>query len=344
MAGLHVDTALGQVTYTNNLTGDNFLELEYRMSSADASQDGIEKVRRISDVVGTIDFTLDTLGKRVMLKFSTMGNYQGIFGLAARIPAYGTQKFSHADVVNATGNNANVVVSAVVPYTVKARTTFTAGLADTETCSLGGLTFTASGAVSVAELVSLWADIADTTPATALPVSSLGSWSGTLQGYSTFTDGTSLSSILVQARTVTATINSFPFTGDATGTSLVLEEAPSILNSTTCIGKLSTTNLGGFAFNRFLTTCESGWSKAATQGELTVTITEGAADTLYEPENLIGIPHRIRLVYGADAYGKLVYMDIDKVTLQSVSAGTLADFKAQDLKFMVTGQTTLTLS
>lgn len=361
MLGLQPEAGAGYAKVTNSIAGDDYLEVEYHMASADDST--TVKVRSMSDVIGTIDLNLDAIGKKMKVKLSMMGAYNGIFAKPARIPDYGTQKQYLAENLNSDKSNANIVKVALVPYTARTKVTFySLGVTQVEigeTVTLGGLTFTATAATSKANLVKIWRNIPNGTVGSTLAskviadgvtVADFGTFTGTLSGYSTFYTTPATTSIIVQAIDPTVTIFSTPFGGTAllavdSTVDTLASSAPALpASSNICIGKLDITNFAGFAFNRFQMSCGTGWSKVASQGELSLNILEDAAGVDYEPENFVGIDHRFYIQWGNGKNNTLVAIDIDKVTLQAPASGEIADYKAQDLKFRITGKSSITFS
>lgn len=65
----------GTVTFTNDTVVVKYLTVEYRQSSPE--NDGYQKVYVSKDVRGTLDLD-ETISKRGQLKFSLMGNFQGL--------------------------------------------------------------------------------------------------------------------------------------------------------------------------------------------------------------------------------------------------------------------------
>ena len=361
MLGLQPEVGAGYAKVSNSIAGDDYLEVEYHMASADDLT--TVKVRSMSDVIGTIDLNLDAIGKKMKVKLSMMGAYNGIFAKPARIPDYGAQKQYLAENLNSDRSNANIVKVALVPYTARTKVTFySLGVTQVEigeTVTLGGLTFTATAATSKANLVKIWRGISNGTVgstlaskiiASGVTVADFGNFTGTLSGYSTFYTTPAATSLIVQAIDPTVTMFSTPFGGTAllavdSTVDTLASTAPALpTSSNICIGKLDITNFAGFSFNRFQMSCGTGWSKVASQGELSVNILEDAAGVDYEPEDFVGIDHRFYIQWGNGKNNTLVAIDIDKVTLQAPASGEIADYKAQDLKFRITGKSSITFS
>lgn len=103
-----------------------------------------------------------------------------------------------------------------------------------------------------------------------------------------------------------------------------------------CFDKLLVPNVDGFAYDRYQTSCENGWSKGATPYDVTATIIEDSADAIYNPDNHLEENHQLLLNYGSAA-GSLVELTWYKLQLGGITASTVAKYSAQDLAFRCVG-------
>lgn len=120
------------------------------------------------------------------------------------------------------------------------------------------------------------------------------------------------------------------------------ENLPSVPGSSNiCFDKLTAPNLFGFDYQRFLTSCVDGWSKGAVPTDVTITITEDAADATYNPYDYLETNHRLTLRWGSTA-GAKIELDFEKLQLAKITDNTtVATFAGQDLGFRNIGYTTI---
>lgn len=110
-----------------------------------------------------------------------------------------------------------------------------------------------------------------------------------------------------------------------------------------CYNKLSAPNVFGFAYDRFLTGCEEGFSKGAVATDVTITILEDDADATYNPHEHKGKIHAFYRKFGNDA-GKQNLLTMDKLQLVEITPTTVGKWVGQELKFRNRGTTSILLT
>lgn len=105
-----------------------------------------------------------------------------------------------------------------------------------------------------------------------------------------------------------------------------------------CFEKVNAPNVSGFAYNRYLNSCNDGWSKGATPTDMTISILEDSADATYNPHQHLTENHLITLKYGS-LVGYKSEIIAHKAQLAKITGGTIGDYKSQDLLFRNVGYT-----
>ena len=117
---------------------------------------------------------------------------------------------------------------------------------------------------------------------------------------------------------------------------------PAVAGTTNvCFNKLTSPNVTGFEYNRYLTGCLDGWSKGATPTDITLTVLEDSALATYNPDNNIEALHKLTLRYAdsADTVGKQIEITYHKLQLAKVTNSKVANYTGQDLGFRNVGYT-----
>lgn len=115
------------------------------------------------------------------------------------------------------------------------------------------------------------------------------------------------------------------------------ESTPAIVGtSNICFEKLTASNVAGFDYVRFLTSCLDGWSKEAVPSDVTITIIEDAADATYNPDDHVEDDHLLVVRYGL-VTGDKVELLFSKLTLADVPNTEVASYAGQDLSFRNVG-------
>lgn len=117
---------------------------------------------------------------------------------------------------------------------------------------------------------------------------------------------------------------------------------PSVGATNFCFDKVIAPNTDGFEFDRYLTSCEDGWSKGATPTDVTATIIEDEAGATYNPDDNLEENHKLTLRYGtlssgSPVAGEQVELTWRKLQLSNVVNSTVAKYAGQDLNFRNVG-------
>ncbi len=355
---LGIDLGYGYATYSNSISTNTYLEVEYRLSSPDLAGTFEEKTYRTGDVRGTVDFDLASIGTRAKLKVMLQGNLIALAETPRLIADYGMQKTQDglAETVNTNDISSNINWAVMQPHFAEVLVTFPASIATTETVIIAGLTFTASATVTKAELLQIWSGIPVGTTATAAntlkttQLSGKGTFSaGTLTGWNTFFWEDETTYALFQASNIDTSKTSLLITGTA---ALATPDPTVFLSSETppqrpytnniCFDKITAPNVSGFQFDRYMLSCEAGWSKTPVPTDVTVTIVEDLARAAYNPHNFLSQNHRFAVNWGHGEIGRMVDLDFTAVRLANISKSTVANFIGQDLQLRQVGKFTLT--
>lgn len=109
-----------------------------------------------------------------------------------------------------------------------------------------------------------------------------------------------------------------------------------------CFNKLTSPNVTGFEYNRYLTGCLDGWSKGAVPTDITLTVLEDSALATYNPDNNIEKNHKLTLRYSDSVAGtatKKIEITYHKIQLAKVTNSKVANYTGQDLGFRNVGYT-----
>jgi len=109
-----------------------------------------------------------------------------------------------------------------------------------------------------------------------------------------------------------------------------------------CFDKLTAPNFAGFDYQRFLTSCEDGWSKGATPTDVTLAILEDSADAIYNPDNNLEANHALSIKFG-NFVGKKTEFTFHKLQLTKITSSKIGTYVAQELGFRNVGSTDLIL-
>jgi hypothetical protein len=109
-----------------------------------------------------------------------------------------------------------------------------------------------------------------------------------------------------------------------------------------CFNKLTSPNVTGFEYNRYLTGCLDGWSKGAVPTDITLTVLEDSALATYNPDDNIEKNHKLTLRYSDSVAGtatKKIEITYHKIQLAKVTNSKVANYTGQDLGFRNVGYT-----
>jgi len=121
------------------------------------------------------------------------------------------------------------------------------------------------------------------------------------------------------------------------------ENEPTVGLTNFCFDKVLAPNTDGYEYDRYLTSCEDGWSKGATPTDVTATIIEDSADAIYNPNDHLEDNHRLQIDYG-NVVGEMVSLTWHKLQLANVTTSTVAKYAGQDLAFRNVSTFDITLS
>lgn len=355
---LGVDLGFGYAQYTNQISTNTYLEVEYRLSSPDLAGTFEEKTYRTGDVRGTIDFDIASIGTRARFKLMLMGNLIELKETPRLIADYGLQKTQDglAETINTNTLGSNINWAVMQPWYAEVLVTFPTSIASGETVIIAGLTFTASATVTKAELIAIWSGIPATTTASAAntlksaALTGKGTFSaGTMTGWSTFFWEDETTYVLFQATSIDTSSTSLLITGTAAlatpdATVLLSSETPPIrpFVNNICFDKVSAPNVTGFQFDRYMLSCEAGWSKTPIPTDITVTIVEDLARAVYNPYNFFSQKHLFAVNWGNGAIGRSVDFEFTAARLSKVTKSQVANFIGQDLNMRSVGKFILT--
>jgi len=119
---------------------------------------------------------------------------------------------------------------------------------------------------------------------------------------------------------------------------------PSILAvSNICFDKLSAPNLAGFEYTRYQLSCFDSWDKGAVPSDVTITILEDRAESLFNPDSQIENAQVLTLRFG-NVTGKKIALIFHKLVLAKTTNSKIAKSAAQDLNLRNAGTTDIILS
>jgi hypothetical protein len=197
-------------------------------------------------------------------------------------------------------------------------------------------------------LAGTTASAANTLKAT--PLTGLGTFSaGTLTGWSTFFYDDETTYVLFQATSIDTSSTSLLVTGTAAlatpdSTVLLSSEQPPIRPyvNNICFDKVAAPNVTGFQFDRYMLSCEAGWSKTPVPTDITVTIVEDLARAIYNPYNFFSQKHLFAVNWGNGEIGRNVDFEFTAARLSKVTKSQVANFIGQDLNMRSVGKFRLT--
>jgi hypothetical protein len=112
--------------------------------------------------------------------------------------------------------------------------------------------------------------------------------------------------------------------------------------SNICIDKLNASNMFGWDYQRFMLSCDNGWSRGVVASDVNTTILEDKADVDYNPYEYIGYDHYAYITWGDASRNREITLYWNKLTLNKPSFGSIANYTGQDLAFRNTGNLTVT--
>ena len=129
-------------------------------------------------------------------------------------------------------------------------------------------------------------------------------------------------------------------------------DAIPIVGSTNfCFDKVIATNMDGFEYDRYQTSCLDGYSKQAIATDVVCTILEDSADAIYNPDDHLEDSHILTVDYGdLDAVtslpieGRQIRIQFEKLNLGTITASEMAKYSSQDLNFRNVAFTSIILS
>ena len=303
-----VDGGTGIVTVTNSTISNKLLTLDYHKASPEATG-GDDKRWQFSDCRGGIDISFEA-GSRIQLAFKFMGNYSNVGNPSmetAVIPDFGSQKFDIASVVRLQ----NMQTSTIRQLLGTEASVAIANIAD------------AAGTVTV-----------DTSAVHGYVTGERVTIAGT-----TSFDEVDVEITVVDTDTFTylSALSGAPeTTGTTTRTAGIAENM--------CVNGINATNFFGFNYERFLLTCQEGFTKTGVPTDVVVTMLEDeVGGTDFDPEANIENFYEITFKYGTAA-GKYVTLFWSKVQLADVKEAKVASYFGKEVTLRNIEHTTITFS
>ena len=114
---------------------------------------------------------------------------------------------------------------------------------------------------------------------------------------------------------------------------------------TMCINSVNATNYFGYAYNRYLMTCQEGFSKEAEPTDVAITVLEDEihATADFNPDANIENFFEVELKYGVGD-GKYTTLIWNKLQLATTANAQIGSFEARDIGFRNTGNATIIFS
>ena len=300
-----VDGGTGVVTVTNANTSNGLLTIDYHKASPEATDDK-DKRWRFLDCRGMVDVTFEA-GSRIKLTFKYFGNDSAPTMETGVTPDFGSQKFNLASVVR-LANMQNSTISELL---------------GTEPA------FTISNIADAAGTVTV-----DTSA---------------VHGYVTGEKVTISGTTNFNETDVTITVvdtDTFTYESASTGTA---ETAGSVTRTVgapknMCVNGINAANFFGFNYDRYLLTCQEGFTKTATPTDVSVTMLEDeVGGTDFDPDANIEKFYEINFKYGTEA-GKYITLAWTKVQLADVKDSRVASYFGKDLTLRNIGKSSIIFS
>ena len=328
--------AAGAVTYSNNVEVNKLLTIDYFKSSPEVSVPGTAKRYRFTDCRGKVDVAFEA-GGRATLAFNFMGNDSNPTMETNIAPDLGTQVEDTAAVVrlkNMQYSTIKEILGTQEILTVSNIVGADGGVTITTTTvhnSVVGETLQVSGTTNFNANYVVASVTNSTTIVCIAEVSPL------IESFLVSSDGQNLTSS--NGQVIVSTGNPV-IAAETSGSATKVKGVPKNM----CVNNGNFTNIFGFDYQRYLMTCQEGFSKKAVPTDISVTMLEDeVGGTDFDPEANIEKFFQLDIKWG-EGTGKYITISIVKAQLVNSKDTTIASFFGKDVSFRNTGYTSITLS
>lgn len=298
--------ASGNVTFANNVEVNKFLTIDYFKSSPEVSTPGEAKRQRFTACRGLVDINFEA-GSRATLDFKFLGN-DTVPTMETKItPDLGTQLTDVAAVVRLVNMQNSTIREVLGTQPI--------------------LTISSIVGSGIGILVD-----------TGTNHNAIVGQSFTISGTTAY-DGEYIVESITDADTVllTSTISAAL---ENQGTITATKGAPVQM----CTNNGAFTNFFGLDYQRYLMTCQEGFSKRAIPTDVGLTVLEDeVGGTDFDPEINIEKFFEFSIKWGTGA-GKYVELFYDKIQLVNSKDTEIASFFGKELSFRNTGTSKITFS
>ena len=304
-ANVTVDAA-GAVTYANNLEVNKLLTIDYFKSSPEVSVPGTAKRQRFTDCRGNLDIAFEA-GGRATLDFKYLGNDNEPTMEPNVAPDLGNQIEDTAVVVRLENMEQSTITEILGTQAILSITSI-----------LGTGT----------EITVAFAETHESAIGETITI-----------GATTAYDGDYIVESVTDINTLVLT-SDVVATEELTGTGTRAKGVPQQM----CTNNGNFTNYFGFDYERYLLTCQEGFSKKAVATDISITLLEDeSGGTDFDPDANIEKFFEITISWGAGP-GKTVTLKVSKAQLITTSDTEIGSFFGKDVSLRNTGTTALILS
>lgn len=303
-----VDATTKEVYVDNATDSPDYGTVDYRKSSPDDATN--DKLYKFWDLRGTMDVTA-SVGEVPGLKFALKGNVDDPIASPKQAANFGQQTTRVASSV--LYSTIKVAQLAEISPTDAFATTVAAVTSVAYNNAQATVTFSAAHSIPVGEIRRI--RVSGLTPST-------------LNGDFTFYATTTTKGIYyVKGQTGT---------GTATGTATIKKS--DLTPATFCFSTLNAPNFFGFDYQRYLTGCDTGFSKGGAPTDVSVSMLEDqVGGTSFLPDTNTGKFFTAVLKFGGSTAGSTVAYMWDKLQLANVKQGKIATYLGRDVTFRNTG-------
>lgn len=303
-----VDATTKEVYVDNATDSPDYGTVDYRKSSPDDATN--DKLYKFWDLRGTMDVTA-SVGEVPGLKFALKGNVDDPIASPKQAANFGQQTTRVASSV--LYSTIKVAQLAEISPTDTFATTVAAVTSVAYNNAQATVTFSAAHSIPVGEIRRI--RVSGLTPST-------------LNGDFTFYATTTTKGIYY----VKGQIG----TGTATGTATIKKS--DLTPATFCFSTLNAPNFFGFDYQRYLTGCDTGFSKGGAPTDVSVSMLEDqVGGTSFLPDTNTGKFFTAVLKFGGSTAGSTVAYMWDKLQLANVKQGKIATYLGRDVTFRNTG-------
>lgn len=297
-----VDGGTGKVTVDNATASDDLITIDFYKSSPEATGN-LDKRYRFQDCRGTVDLSFDA-GSRAKLNFKFLGNDAAPTMETALVADFGSQKDNIAPVVRKVNMQTATIQEKLGTEGAKPLSNI---VGDATTVTVD---FAAAHGLVTGDEVS---------------VTATTNYNTTLKIITVVTS--------TQITYLDTPSDPFETTGDVTRTAHVIK--------TMCVNSFNAANFFGFDYQRFLLTCQEGFTKGATPTDVSVVMLEDeVGGTDFDPEANIEKFFEVIIKYGTGA-GKFVTIQMDRLQVSDVKDAKVASYQGKDVTFRNIGNSFL---